>query len=610
MRSLVTSAIAGRGGVLALVGPPGIGKSRLLALATDVADTAQVLHLVGVEAERNLPFAGLWTLVRPLVEHEVALTHTQRSALAVATGRTDGSAPGQMVLGGAVLALLSAAADRRPVLVVVDDLQWVDRPSAQALVFAARRLRAEHVAVVLAARPPDPPDPDELGPVLRSVPVLTLAGLSPGQARHLLPDVASEVAAALAERTGGNPLAMLEAAALLDHDVRAGTRRLPQSLPATSADQTYRVRLEALSSTARDACRVMALAGRAPGDLVLEALTKLSLGAGDLTEVEDTGLGRLTVDGPQWRHPLVRSAAAEGGVDQVRRTHAVLAECWSGMPGSGPQWAWHRAESVPGPDQPAAEALAEVARVSAERDASLEAADAWERAALLGEDPQLCRQWLGRAARAAFRGGASARAARLYDLALDGSDEPAERAATAVLLQERGRVEHGLGRPSRAYELLMAAAATGSGAQAVHAAGEAVHAAMYAGRPDLADAAATAAVRAHDPLDPTQRFLALHAEGAAAALAGDGGTADGPDARGDGAAARVATARWSSGPPPVGGQCRPLPGLAPATVAPRRAGRPREDARVRRARLVTSRGAARRPSRRRPRLLGAGPRSL
>ncbi len=524
VRSLVAAATDGHGGVLALVGPAGIGKSLLLEAVVNGTRGTRTLRVVGVEAERELPFAGLWSLVLPLLAHGEALTDAQRLALSVVTGRAEGAAPGRMVLGGAFLALLSAAAEEHPVLVVVDDLQWIDRPSAETVIFAARRLRDERVAVVLASRPPDALDSldeDDVGTLLRSVPTLSLSGLSAAQAPRLLPGVAAQVAAALAERSGGNPLAMLEAASLLEPEVLSGTRRMPQNLPVTGADATYRLRLAGLTPPAREGCRVMALAGRAPGDLVVEALTKVSVSVSDLSEVEEAGLGRLTVDGVQWRHPLARSAAAEGSVDQVRRIHAVLAECWSGVPGSRPQWAWHRAESVWGPDQSAADALADVARLSAEREASLEAADAWERAAVLGEDPVLRRQWLGLAARAAFRGGASARAAHLYDLALDDGPDPAAPEARAVLLHERGRVEHGLGRPVRAYDLLISAARSSVGRRATMAAAEAVHAAMYARRADLAQVAAAAAGAAHDPAHPIERFLVLHAEGAAAALAGD-----------------------------------------------------------------------------------------
>lgn len=511
-----------------VVGQAGVGKSMLLDAAAAAASFETgpgVLRVIGAEAERDLPFAGLSVLVTPLLEHRGALTEAQSGALDAALGLAAGPPPGRMILGGALLALLSARAERQPLLVLVDDLQWVDLASAEIVVFAARRLQAERVAVIAASRPAESLDAEGLGRLLRSMPTLEVTGLPLAECQRLIPEMASGVTAALAERTGGNPLAMLEAAALLDAEVRAGTRPLPGTLPPTSAAESYREVLSELSPAAREGCRVLAHAGRAPADLARQALAKLSIPPPDLEAFERTGLGRLTKDRIEWRHPLVRSAAAEGRTDQVRRIHAVLAECWASVPEGRPQWAWHMAEAVSGPDQEVAEALADVAQVNARRDASLEAADAWERAAELTECPDLRRQWLGMAARAAFRGGAAVRAARLYDAALAVLAEDGEDHERSTLLHERGRVEHGLGRPSVAYSLLMEAARAGAGQRRVWAAAEAVLAGMYAQRPDLAAAAAGAAVAAHDARDPVQRFLVQHAEGAAAGLAGDDQTA-------------------------------------------------------------------------------------
>jgi DNA-binding CsgD family transcriptional regulator len=523
----IEHAREGRGGVLAIVGPPGIGKSVLLdAAASEVSvdDQVEVLRLVGAEAERDVPFAGLSALLAPLLDLRDTLVEVQRRALSVALGLTDGPAPGRMVLGGAVLALLSARSQQRTIAVLVDDLQWVDRPSAEAIVFAARRLQAERVAVLFGARPAESGEADQFGQLLRSIPTLGLDGLPAGQCHRLLPQMASEVAAALAGLTGGNPLAMVEAASLLDADVRAGIRPLPQTLPPTSVGESYRSRLDLLPAGAREGCRLLAVAGRASADVLEGALAKLSLSLADLEPFEETGLGRVARNGTVWRHPLVRSVAAEGTAEQVRRLHAVLAECWASVPGGRPQWAWHMAEAVSGPNQEVAQALAEIAAASAEREASLDAADAWERAAYLSENPGARCRWLGAAARTAFRGGAAARAAHLYDLALQSTAPNVEAGVRALQLHERGRVEHGLGRPTSAYSLFMEATRA-RGGNPVWAAAEAVYAGMYAKRPDLVAAAATAAVAVHDPNDATQRFLALHAQGAAAALVGEPETA-------------------------------------------------------------------------------------
>ena len=340
-----------------------------------------------------------------------------------------------------------------------------------------------------------------------------------GLAGELLPDTAPQVSSLLAERTGANPLAMLEAAALLPPDVRAGRLRLPRSLPATTAAESYRLRMASLTPRARVACRATALAGNPPPDLLVRAMDALGVGPGDLEPVERDGLVRLTGGGPAWRHPLVRAVAAEGTSEEVRQAHAALAQSWAAAPEGQPQWAWHIAEAVVGTDERVAEALASAAAVSAARSASIDAADAWERASELTLVADRRRAWLGLAAGAASRGGATARAARLYDLALE-SGPFGDPGSDAQLWRERGRVEHVLGHPVRAYEMLMRAGTTTEGREAVWAAAEAVFAAMYARRPDLAVAAADRANAALDPTDAVQRFLALHAAGAAAALAG------------------------------------------------------------------------------------------
>lgn len=524
LRALVNDARAGSGGSVLIVGHAGVGKSTLLdasAAEASAGGGVSVIRVVGVEAERDLPFAGLSMLVTPLLQHRAALTPAQQCALDTALGLAEGPPPGRMVLGGALLGLVSARADGQPLLVVVDDLQWVDLASAEIIVFAARRLQAERVAVIAASRPLDHLDGEGLGRVLRSLPTLDVTGLPVAECHRLLPHAAPGVTAALAAGTGGNPLAMLEAAALLDADVRAGSWPMVGDLPPTSAADTYREVLSTLSPGAREAGRVLAHAGRAPAHVVHRALTVLSITAPELEAFERTGLGRLSNGRVSWRHPLARSASAEGPAERTRRVHAVLAECWASVPQGRPQWAWHMSEAVSGPDPMVAEALAEVAQLSAARDASIEAADAWERAAELTVDAGRRRELLGLAARAAFRGGSAVRAARLYDGALTPSAEAGHEDERSVLLHERGRVEHGLGRPSTAYSLLMDAARAGAGQRRVWAASEAVLAAMYARRADLATAAAAAAVAAHDTTDPVQVFLAQHAEGATAGLAGD-----------------------------------------------------------------------------------------
>jgi DNA-binding CsgD family transcriptional regulator len=503
------------------VGPPGIGKSSLLeAAAEHVAAGWTVLRVVGVEAERELPFAGLFTLMQPMLAHEAALTPAQAEAIRVALGRESGSPPGRIVLGGALLALLAGFAERRRVLILVDDFQWVDTSSAEAIAFVARRLGAEPVAMLIGSRAAESDHRGCSGPLLRSLKGLHLDSLDAGAVARLLPDVSPRVAHVLAERTGGNPLAALEAARYLDVEVRDGRRALPQLLPFVSALDTYRAQLRAMPDEVQRAGVVLAAAGRADGAVIASALDALDLSSSDVEPLEELGLAWLDARGVRWRHPLVRAAALRGGSERVRQAHQVLAKVWATRPGGQSSSVWHAAAAALGPDRHVAEGLARVAEIAASRDASLEAADAWERAAELHDDSERSAVWLALAGKAAGRGGNACRAAYLMDRSVEHSSPT----SPGWLLHERGRLEHVLGHPTRAFSFLMSAARAAEGHQ-VWAAAEASLAAMYAARPDLALVAAAEATARHDPADPVQRFFALHAQGAAAALNGDQSTA-------------------------------------------------------------------------------------
>lgn len=508
--ALVSAARAGRGGALVVSGPAGIGKSALLdAVASDAAGLP-VVRTSGVQAERDVPYAGLHALLSALVSGSVldALPEAQARGLSVALGRAEGPTPGRLVLGAAVLGVLGA---QESVLVVVDDLQWLDVPSADALCFAARRLVADPVALILGLRTEGPPD---LGSPTAGLPRLDLTGLT--EPAGLLPGAHPHVLATLVRATAGNPLALLETAAALTPEELSGAVPLPRQLPPTNVEGVYAARLTDLPGPARAAARVAALAGRAPAHVLDLALHGAGLRAEDLAPLETLGLCRV-VGSLRWRHPLARAAAARGTTTELRAAHGVLADAWGEV--HPVARAWHLAEAARGVDPVAADAMEQAARQAERADASADAADAWERAAQLSGDRADRARLLEAAAVAALRAGVTPRASGLLDQALQ-LQPGADRVAS--LLRQRGRIEHTLGNPHQALHLFVQAVDLAPDrATRVWAAAEGLYSAMYAGRPDEATRMAQLARAHHDATDPVQAFLVAHADGAAASLRGD-----------------------------------------------------------------------------------------
>ena len=204
---LLEAARAGRSGVLVMRGEPGVGKTALLDWAVGSAAGLRVVRVAGVESEMELAFAALQQLCAPMLDRLAGLPDPQRAALGVAFGLETGTAPDRFLVGLAVLSLLSEAAERQPLLCVIDDAQWLDRASALVLAFVARRLLAEPVALAFAAREP--------GEEFRGLPELAVGGLRDGDARELLGSVVrgpldQRVRDRIVVETRGNPLALIE----------------------------------------------------------------------------------------------------------------------------------------------------------------------------------------------------------------------------------------------------------------------------------------------------------------------------------------------------------------------------------------------------------------
>src|SRR3954469_6886775 len=287
---LLEAVSGGESRALVIRGEPGVGKTALLQYAIDSASEMRVVRAVGVESEMELAFAGLQQLCAPMLDRLEGLPGPQRDALATAFGLRAGDTPDRFLVGLAALGLLSEVAGDRPLLCVVDDAQWLDRASAQALGLIARRLAAESVALVFAARVGS--DERELA----GLPELVVEGLRDGGARALLGSVIrgpldGQVRDRIIAETRGNPLALLELPRGLTPAELAGGFGLPHAPPLPDRiEDSFRRRLAPLPAPTRE---LLLVAGApAPGEpvLVWRAAERLGLGVADATPAAAAGL--------------------------------------------------------------------------------------------------------------------------------------------------------------------------------------------------------------------------------------------------------------------------------------------------------------------------------
>jgi DNA-binding CsgD family transcriptional regulator len=419
---LLEGAVAGESGALIVRGEAGIGKTALLDYAATRADGMQLLTAAGVEAEADLAFAGLYGLLRPILDGLGELPELQANALAGALGLAPASGSERFLVSAAVLGLLAEAAEERPVLCLVEDAHWLDTPSTEALVFAARRLRAERVAIVFAVREGEGRTFEG-----RGLPELLVMGLEDEDARALLSDSSDEIASSVRERllaeAAGNPLALLELPAGLSDEQRAGLEALPDSIPLTARVQAaFATRVQGLPAATRTMLLIAAVDGTGDVATVVSTAAELGVTAEALEPAEATGVVRT--DGPRiaFRHPLVRAAVLDGAtLAQRQRTHAALASVLHGEEYADRR-VWHHALATLTADENVAAALEAAARRSQLRGGHASAATAFERAAELSDAESTRSRRLAEAAEAAWAAGQPERARGLVTRSLAKAD--------------------------------------------------------------------------------------------------------------------------------------------------------------------------------------------
>jgi len=420
----VADVRAGEGRALVVRGEPGVGKTALLDYLAGRASGCRVARAAGVQSEMELAFAGLHQLCAPLLDHAESLPGPQREALMTAFGLSAGPVPDRFLVGLAVLGLLSETAGERPLVCVVDDQQWLDRASAQALGFAARRLAADPVGLVFAARVP--------GEDMAGLPELVVEGLAEDDARELLESVLpgpldARVRDRVIAETRGNPLALLELPRGLTPAQLTGGFGVSSAAPLDGRiEERFARQLAGLPAPTR---RLVQLAAADPtGDpvLVWRAAGRLVIGAGAAEPAVEAGLVEFGAR-VRFRHPLVRSAAYRSASAATRQElHGALAEATD--PAVDPdRRAWHRAQAAPGPDEAVAAEL-ELCAGRAQGRGGLAAAAAFlERSAALTLDPARRAQRALAAAQAKLRAGALDAALGLLAMAQAGPLDELQR---------------------------------------------------------------------------------------------------------------------------------------------------------------------------------------
>jgi DNA-binding CsgD family transcriptional regulator len=499
IEALLDGARKGMNGALVLVGEPGIGKTALLDHAAVGADGFQILRARGVQSEAELPFAALFELCRPILTLLEQLEPAQAQTLRAVFGLSDDQRITPFAIGAATLSLLAAAAEEQPLLLLVDDAHWLDRASADSLVFAIRRLHVDSVAALFATRPGE-------GRALsdHELPELELGRLDAASAAE------REGVIALAQ---GNPLALIE----LPRAAAGEEGHWEPARVGKQLERAFHARVETLPEPTRKALVVAAAASTGELAVLRVALERMSLSVENLEPAEVAGLLSFEAGAFAFRHPLIRSAVyqAANPADR-RRAHAALAEALAG----DDRAAWHLAAAVVGPDDRAATALEHAAETAARRAGFAAAAVAHERAARVSELAEDRLRRLSAAAEFAWLAGRTRHALSLIEEGLAHADDDARR---AELLHLRGTIEHFGGASDRAAATLENAAALLSDSNphvACIALTEANGSLLAAGEVRRAVALSKRLVALADPEQPREYLLASLARGSALLMDG------------------------------------------------------------------------------------------
>jgi DNA-binding NarL/FixJ family response regulator len=439
-----------RSGVLVLRAEAGVGKTALLDYARSRGADMRILQAVGVEPEIELPFAALHQLLRPLFPYLDRIPEVQaaalRGALAIAPGDTDN----RFVIALAVLSLLAEIATDGPLLCLIDDAHWLDQPSADALSFVARRLEAEGIVMLFAAREGD----------VRSFPGAGLAeravkGLAPGEAELLLVErfgsaIAPDTRRVIRESAQGIPLALLEIPLALTPAQLAGRAPLPRPMPiGHDLEAILLERVHRLPASAQLLLLIVAAEGSGEADVVLSAGGRLGIPPSTLVEAEASGLLRTQGSALVFRHPMLRSVIYQGAsLPQRQAVHRALVDTLQGE-ANADRRAWHRAALVLGPDDQIADELERTADRARSRSGHSAAYRALRRAAELTSSGERRARRLVSAARAAWDAGRPDEATALLRTAETPTD------ANAELRHVQGEIELCCGAPLQGATLLM-----------------------------------------------------------------------------------------------------------------------------------------------------------